>query len=753
MRCFLIGLCLCMLLPLSASAVGDAVGAKTRFAVREATLRFNTINQRIHRSSISMSDLNQQIDFLVAIMEESEACVERTDKKIKELTLQIKQYFGDGKPTNKGADLLYLEAQNKKIIEQRAACRLLFIKVQEVIDVSRKRVIDYQKTLTFTKGKPLWQRAALLPDNAHHLQWPSLTPSVKNGAYLWVIGTFLLLLVPVVLTSYYLAGKLHRASQPQKRQFYRIFIVMYFFLLSVIALPYMNTIFDEPSVVEAVTTLTANVGIILASLLGITMLFSIRQVADLFRWYGLNLRFVYQLLACLGGLLIAQNLVATSLQIISAPVNAVYFFESILLYVALGVTGYFALRFFATHRIFFTSWISPKMLLEFFAIISGSIIFIDAIGYHSLAMNIATLYFALLLSGLVAMFGWRGLHKLFLLVHYSPQSRLYLGRHLGHRSKPPYYELVILKWICIFVLCLGVVYLFVGMVGEQAYRVEEWLEYVVQGGYFAGYALKPLQWIIGLLVFSLLVLASNFVAARISKREQVDEAEEVQVALASIITYAGLALSVLMGLFIAGFSFTSLALIAGALSVGIGLGLQSIVNNFVSGIILLIEKPIKAGDRISVNGVEGFVKRVRVRSTQLVTPAKEDIIIPNSDLITHQVTNYMFSDSLWRVKCEVGVAYGSDVRLVEKTLMKVAYSHTEVQQTNTNKPRVLFHAFGDSALLFELWCMISDVNHKYRIASELNFAIEQAFREQNIVIAFPQQDVHLHWPKGKAPTQ
>ena len=744
---------MCLALQIWASPVDDLVASKPQFDLKKATQRFDAISLKISRNSLELVDLNQKITQLEALIEQSEDCVERAGKQIQETKQQIKQYFGDSTKGVKGADLLYLEAQNKKVVKRRAACRLLLIKSLEVLEAARERAIEYQKTLTFTKGKPLWTRSARFINDTKTLQWPKLSNSAQKTPFSWIIAGFFLLIFPVVGLSYYVARKLHSTSKPQKRSFYRIFGLMYFFLLGLIILPNVYKIFADQELTVIVAQCVKNTVLILAFLLFVTVFFLIRPVVDIFRWYGLNIRFSYQLLVAIGLLMIGQLLLSTLLKILGAPANTVYFFESILLFLALILVCYFGIRFYSTHRFFFSSWISRTILMEFFIGISCLLLFIDIIGYHPLAINSASIFFALLITGLLVMLGWRGIQKLFLLVHYSPQSRLYLGRHLGQRSNPPYYELIILKWLSIFLLCLSALYLFAVLVGEQAYVVEEWLEYFIQGGHFAGFHLVPLQWLIGLLVFSTLILTSHYLAARVSKRQQFDDEEEVQVAFASIITYAGLAIAILMGLFIAGFSFTSLTIIAGALSVGIGLGLQSIVNNFFSGLILLIEKPIKTGDRISVNGVEGFVKRVRVRSTQIVTPAKEDIIIPNSDLITHQVTNYMFSDSLWRIKCEVGVAYGSDVRLVEKTLMQVAVAHSEVEQTKKNQPRVLFQAFGDSALMFELWCLISDVNNKYRITSELNFAIEKAFREQDIVIAFPQQDVHLHWPDGKAPDQ
>jgi small-conductance mechanosensitive channel len=124
--------------------------------------------------------------------------------------------------------------------------------------------------------------------------------------------------------------------------------------------------------------------------------------------------------------------------------------------------------------------------------------------------------------------------------------------------------------------------------------------------------------------------------------------------------------------------------------------------------------------------------------------SRADVIVPNADLIKNQVTNYMFRDPYWRVECKVGVAYGSDTELVKQTLLEVAQNHQNVVQDEANGPAVLFKQFGDSALNFELWCIIKNVNSKYVVESELNFAIDKAFREKRITIAFPQRDVHIY---------
>lgn len=209
--------------------------------------------------------------------------------------------------------------------------------------------------------------------------------------------------------------------------------------------------------------------------------------------------------------------------------------------------------------------------------------------------------------------------------------------------------------------------------------------------------------------------------------------------------YVGIFFAALIGLSVAGLDFSKLALIAGALSVGIGFGLQNIVNNFVSGLILLFERPIRVGDWIVIGTTEGYVRQISIRSTRIETFDKADIIVPNSDLISNNVTNWMLRDPFGRVIVPIGVAYGSDTDLVKKLLLDVAAAHPLVMMNDprVSDPKVLFRNFGPNSLDFELRCFISDVQSRLATLSELNFAIDQAFRKHNVQIPFPQQDVYV----------
>ena len=269
--------------------------------------------------------------------------------------------------------------------------------------------------------------------------------------------------------------------------------------------------------------------------------------------------------------------------------------------------------------------------------------------------------------------------------------------------------------------------------------------------------LVPLRVLLAILVVFVLIAVSRWLQTRLEAQwlRHVRMERGARDALVTITGYLLVAAAVLVGLGIAGFDFGNLAIIAGALSVGVGFGLQNIVNNFVSGLILLFERPIRTGDWIVVGSTEGYVRRIRIRSTVIQTFDRADVIVPNSELISSQVTNWMLHNPRGRVRIPVGVAYGSDTARVREILEEVARAHPRVVKDGSSpQPKVLFRGFGDSALDFELRCFVYNIDERMQVTSDINFAIDAAFREAGIEIPFPQRDLHLReLPEGWRPGQ
>ncbi|MCK4676199.1 MAG: mechanosensitive ion channel family protein, partial [Gammaproteobacteria bacterium] len=276
--------------------------------------------------------------------------------------------------------------------------------------------------------------------------------------------------------------------------------------------------------------------------------------------------------------------------------------------------------------------------------------------------------------------------------------------------------------------------------------IESVKSYIVNGFNIGDFRIVPSRILWALLIFGTIIIMSSWIRSQLENNwlKMTTMGQGARDAMVTIIGYILFIVAIMAGLSAAGFDFGNIAIIAGALSVGIGFGLQNIVNNFVSGLILLFERPIRKGDWIEVGGTEGVVKDIQIRSTVIQTFDRSDVIVPNSELISGQVTNWVLSSKSGRAIIPVGVAYGTDTEKVRDILMTIAEENEDVVKSGyMPKPKVLFRAFGDSSLDFELRVFLHNVDSRLGIVSDINFAIDKAFREEGIEIPFPQRDLHV----------
>jgi len=216
----------------------------------------------------------------------------------------------------------------------------------------------------------------------------------------------------------------------------------------------------------------------------------------------------------------------------------------------------------------------------------------------------------------------------------------------------------------------------------------------------------------------------------------------LQFAIGKITGYAFILLGFYVALTVSGINLSSLAILAGAVGVGLGFGLQNIVSNFISGLIILAERPIAIGDRVEIGTIAGQVAQISLRSTTVITNDNISIIVPNSNFVTSMVTNWSHGDPRVRMRLPMGVAYGTDPEKLRQAMLDVAAEHPKVLQDPA--PELFFLGFGDSALNFELGVWTSEMTAKpRRFRSELYYAMEKKLRECGIEIPFPQLDLHL----------
>ena len=263
-----------------------------------------------------------------------------------------------------------------------------------------------------------------------------------------------------------------------------------------------------------------------------------------------------------------------------------------------------------------------------------------------------------------------------------------------------------------------------------------------------GFSIGTLHISVGMVVAFAAVFYLTLLIAKILPKVILDEVvtgqkmqRGVQNSISKLIRYCIVFIGFVLAFMTLGFDFTKLTIIMGALGVGIGFGLQGIVNNFVSGLILLFERPLREGDTIELNNQSARIKKIGLRATIVETFDQADVIIPNADLISNPVTNWTLLNRQVRLSVPVGVAYGSDVPLVVETILACGKAHEVVSKSPA--PEVLFLSFGESSLDFELRVWVPDADTRLGVKSDLYHQIERAFREAGIEIPFPQMDLHL----------
>lgn len=306
-------------------------------------------------------------------------------------------------------------------------------------------------------------------------------------------------------------------------------------------------------------------------------------------------------------------------------------------------------------------------------------------------------------------------------------------------------------WTVLFLdigLVLTMAFLIVPLWGGQWDSILDRLGWSLTGFRIGDRVFSITDVLAGMVAFIIVIViarsAQHFISRRVFQQMRMDSG--VRDSLTTAIGYTGLVLAVVVAISTAGIDLSGLAIVAGALSVGVGFGLQSIVNNFVSGLILLAERPIKVGDWVQVGEHEGIVQRISVRSTEIKTFSRASVIVPNSELISNSVMNWMHKERSGRLEILVGVGYDSDVEQVRDILLQIADEHDSVSKDP--EPVVMFMDFGDNALLFELRCVLSDVGKRLSTMSDLRFAINAAFREAGISIPYPQRDLHIKDAQG-----
>ena len=380
-------------------------------------------------------------------------------------------------------------------------------------------------------------------------------------------------------------------------------------------------------------------------------------------------------------------------------------------------------------------WVSRALALWFAVILIAEVLGDTGIAYSMFVNSVITMavialivFFIYLLRG--------GIHWVFFL---SPLWQLKLLRSDAQKNERKV-QIVIETVITLFLIVPATL---------SIWGLFDGLPDALSGLFSPGFEIGGQTFTVGLIFAALAVLYGSFYASQLMPKILLDEQilgrhmdRGVRGSIGHLIRYLILFIGLLMTFSLLGFSLTNVTIILSALGVGIGFGLQGIVNNFVSGLILLFERPIREGDTIEMDQRWAQVKKIGMRATIIETFDMAEMVIPNADMINNHVTNWTLSNRQVRLTIPVGVDYGSDVSLVADTILACAQENASVLKSPA--PEVLFLKLGDSSLDFELRAWIQDFDNFLRVKSQIYHEVLQRFRELGITIPFPQRDVHLY---------
>lgn len=387
----------------------------------------------------------------------------------------------------------------------------------------------------------------------------------------------------------------------------------------------------------------------------------------------------------------------------------------------------------------------PKAVALPLRIIGIGLILLSAIGYVGLSRFLAT---QMVLTGAVVATMYIGILSGKAISAPNQFGETRVGRYLQQRFalKPVGLDQAGIAaglLIYMFALSIGLPLILISW-GFQPRDLQIWLVNIFTEINIGSIRISIFGILGGVLLFALGLVATRWLQkwldGNVMARSQVDAG--VRNSIKTGVGYLGTGLAGLIGISAAGIDLSSLALVAGALSLGIGFGLQNIVSNFVSGLILLAERPFKVGDWVATGTTEGFVRRISVRATEIETFQRQSIIVPNSELINAPVGNWTHRNKLGRIEIPVSVSYEADPRRVMDLLMEIALAHPGLLRNP--EPVVMFNGFGASSLDFELRGFIGDVLGGLPIKNELRVTILERFRAEKIQMPYPHQEVHLH---------
>ena len=736
----------------------DFAGANKiiKSATQESTAKTNDVTK-----------LQNIIEQLLNLRQDAKKCLEYADNNIIKISSGLQEVQIENKYNKSFSEAqLYLHSKQKTLLKQRSKCHILLLRAEDNIKVLNEKINNLKAKKLFTNNTNFFKNIINLK-NSYDKSKIKFDKNIflKNSGFdtLTEKGNLIIIALLLLISIIYCY---------KQKYFFERFVNKYAktveiknkFVLTMAKILNRYLIFILPFTVLTLITFFINFPdykitltfILMLGLLCLTLVFTLTDILfypffDNKALLGISSNIshklcnrlkifgVFLLIGFFSCLAICNQPNLTDLALVLRTIFITILTINILSIIWLFIYNPIIFRYNTTRFLF--SFIAASFLLL--------ILTADWLGYHRLGDYLLT---GIILSTAYTFAAWLSckiIHEISLAINYPKNNvsnwRYKLFAVNKNQIVPEIswiaFTLYIAIWCTVAVLMLTIWELSPG-------NFRTTINLLWDGFKIATYTIVPSHILFAALLSGILLLIIKVIRAFITSRNVIQEntgkKDSQHLAIAAIINYVGVALVILITLLIAGVNFAGLAIIAGALSVGIGFGLKDIINNFVCGIILLIERPIKPGDRIVIGNQEGYVKKISIRATRIQTLGISDVIIPNSEIISGQLTNLMFSNFYHGITVDIKIKYGTDVEVVRNILLNAANKHQEIiSDDECYNPLILLSKFGDDGLEFKLMCIIKNVNLKLSVLSELHCSLYKAFTENNIPFAYPQRDVHL----------
>ncbi|MBU0745095.1 MAG: mechanosensitive ion channel [Gammaproteobacteria bacterium] len=713
---------------------------------------------------VKPSDLpaaNLSLEKIEKLRGDAEICVEKANAQLtilQKLLDNIQSIKGKS-PVEKKDEFKYLEDKKDYYTQQTIDCRIFLFQSQEVLTGLRGDIQKINTQVKLKRATPAWSLLGIgeVLFNDFDSQKFYQVSGISNFTTGSLIGLFALIIISLSLAFFIrhkCSGWLNKRIEKQKVSVTLVTVTKHYIipmLLTGTISGYLAILFFVVNPSPLIEYISYAFFIYSMSLAFLNLLFlgprPLLPIIPEFQNYGRSL--FIRLTVLLTFFFITSLIFITFINqdLSSQLVEMARSFFLVLLSVnVVWISWLFASLPFLAYE--------HKKSSIFIKIILVTLIFIiiitQALGYYRLSSDVifGAIYILLALAAFYVVSMMVGGIELILNNRESGFSKV-IRQHLGVEYSKDITEFLFIKIAIYIYAAYGFTLIVLMSFGASLNYIDKLNIGFMDGIVLGKIKIIPFQIILALFIFGTQLILGRWLKNIIIRKHKLQNKKDTQDAMASLFSYLNFFLALIVALIVTGIDLTSLTVVVGALSVGIGLGLQDIVNNFISGIILLVEKPIKSGDRILIDGQDGFVKKIRLRSTRIKTMSRKDVIIPNLNFITQKITNYTYSNEQVRVSCKVGVSYDSDVDLVKNTLLELAAACPDAVQDEVSKPTVFFTKFSESSMDFEVYFTVANVNKVFSAVSDVNTMIYKEFKNRNIEIANPQLDVHFRKPKIK----